>query len=141
MPVLADPKHELFARAVAAGATKRNAAIAAGYAKTNASSYGSKLALRIDVKERIRELSGEVSAAVCEKLAITTERICEEFAKIAFANLDLTSVSAKEKKGALDSLAKTLGMFKGEAEKPLDRESLSLEIVFVKSPHTPADAS
>jgi phage terminase small subunit len=114
MPVLSDPKHEAFARSVAAGASKRDAAIQAGYAASDASSRGSKLAARPEIKDRIAELSGEVQAAICEKLAITTERIAEEYAKIAFAECDLTNVTPRDKKGALDSLAKTLGMFQPE---------------------------
>jgi phage terminase small subunit len=134
MPVLADPKHESFARAVAAGATKRNAAIQAGYAASDASSRGSKLAAREEIRQRIAELSGEVQAAVCEKLAISTERIAAEYAKIAFAECDLKQVTAKEKKGALDSLAKTLGMFKADKLEVsgANGEALSLQVVFVK---------
>ncbi len=158
MPVLSDPKHEAFARAVAAGATKREAAIAAGYAESDASSRGSKLAARPEIKDRIAELTGEVQAAICEKLAITAERVLEEYGKLAFLDIRkafdqdgkllpihempadvaaaiagleaedqyegrgeererigrLHKIRLNDKKGALDSLAKHLGMFKPE---------------------------
>lgn len=141
LPVLSDPKHEAFARAVAAGATKRNAAIQAGYAESDASSRGSKLAAREEIKLRIAELAGEVQAAVCEKLAITTERICEEYAKIAFAECDLTAVTAKDKRGALDSLAKTLGMFKPEKVALTDKDGgpATLQVVIRSVLDTPKE--
>lgn len=175
MSVLSDPKHEAFARAVAAGRSKRDAAIEAGYAASDASSRGSKLSARPEIKERIAELSGEVQQAICEKLAITVERVLEEYGKLAFLDIrrafdqdgkllpiqempaDLAAAIAgleaeelfegrgdsrekigrlhkirlSDKKGALDSLAKHLGMFKPDkvALTDPDGRSATLQVV------------
>jgi phage terminase small subunit len=56
---LKEPKHEAFARFIVQGKSKRDAAIAAGYSKKSATSFGSQLARKIKITKRIRELQGK----------------------------------------------------------------------------------
>jgi phage terminase small subunit len=156
MPALADPKYEAFARYVAAGQSKREAAIAAGYAAKDASSRGSKLARRPEISQRIGELQQTAAQLALEGAQISRERVLREYGKLAFldirkafaddgslrpiAELDddtaaaiagievennrdkdedgnlvitgtLHKIKLSDKKGALDSLARHLGMF------------------------------
>jgi phage terminase small subunit len=87
MPVLASPRHERFAQALAAGTSRMEAYRLAGY-KIHASSAG-RLARRADVAARVQEITGR--AAV--KAEITAARVLRELANIAFANmLDFMSI-------------------------------------------------
>lgn len=82
MPALANPQHELFARALAAGGTLGDAAIAAGYKPTSAPNTGHRLMQREDVAARVAELQQDV----CEKYDVTADRVIKEIARIAFGD-------------------------------------------------------
>jgi phage terminase small subunit len=126
-----DPKHEKFAQCVVAGMTKREAAIEAGYSPSDATSRGSKLSRRPEIAARIHELTQGVEKALQEKLCINTERVLEELSKIAFAEIKPEDVKPADKKAALDSIAKHLGMFRERLE--VTGNLPSIEIVFVRS--------
>jgi phage terminase small subunit len=81
MPKLRQPKHELFAREVAAGAAIKDAYAAAGFKLHRAN--GNRLLRRHDVKSRIEELQRETG----ERAEITADRIVIEIARVAFGNL------------------------------------------------------
>jgi phage terminase small subunit len=87
MPALADPKYEAFARYVAAGQSKREAAIAAGYAAKDASSRGSKLARRPEISQRIGELQQTAAELALEGAQISRERVLREYGKLAFLDI------------------------------------------------------
>lgn len=61
MPPLDDPKQEAFARFVAQGKSKRDAAVAAGYQAKFASSQGSRLSKNVNVGQRIDELQEKIA--------------------------------------------------------------------------------
>ena len=86
MPVLENPKHEIFAQCISAGMSRRDAYLAAGYEVESdeaARAAGSRLlALGVNVSARVRELN----LARTRSAAITAESIaseCDELARIA----------------------------------------------------------
>lgn len=155
MPVLSDPRREAFARFVAEGRSKRDAALAIGYSAKSASSLGSRLFKQAAIQERIAELQQQAAALSIERAQITRERVLDEYARLAFLDIrkaftpdgallsitDMDDDTARaiaglefeevfegrgeervhtgrihklkfvDKKGALDSIAKHLGMF------------------------------
>lgn len=64
---LPNPRHEAFAKFVAQGKSKREAAIAAGYSESSASTVGGNLWKKVDINRRIGELSAQVAEAFVEK--------------------------------------------------------------------------
>jgi len=120
----------------------------AGYSQANARSQGARLLRQREVRAAI----AAARAALADKLAISTERIVAEYARIAFADMrrlfdangnllhprfmddDTASAIAEveiskrsggetlhkikrvDKKGALDSLARALGLFRDKPD-------------------------
>lgn len=80
MPILSNPKHELFAQELAQGKNVAAAYAAAGYAPSD--SNCSRLNGNAKVKARVNELL----AASAKKAGVTIDRIVKELAKIGFAN-------------------------------------------------------
>jgi hypothetical protein len=64
---LSNPRHEAFAKFVTQGKSKRDAAIAAGYSESSASTVGGNLWKKVDINRRIGELSAQVTEAFVEK--------------------------------------------------------------------------
>jgi hypothetical protein len=64
---LSNPRYEAFAKFVAQGKSKREAAIAAGYSESSASTVGGNLWKKVDINRRIGELSAQVTEAFVEK--------------------------------------------------------------------------
>lgn len=87
MSALNDPQHEAFARYVAEGKSKRDAAIAAGYSEKSASTIGGRLSKKVEISRRIEELQSKVATAVVEKMSITIDRLLEEYGKLAFLDI------------------------------------------------------
>jgi phage terminase small subunit len=81
VPVLANPKHELFAHEVAKGTPLEAAYVKAGY-KADA-----KNAARLTKNDGVRTRIDEIMALAAEKAGITVERILAEMAKIAFSDI------------------------------------------------------
>jgi phage terminase small subunit len=72
---LRKPKHEAFARHLAEGKSKREAAILAGYAEKHASSFGNYLSKNLQISQRVAFLQGQVAdnavQLVCKDLELT----------------------------------------------------------------------
>lgn len=81
MPILSNPKHEIFAQELAKGTPACTAYVKAGYAK--ADSNASRLSGNDKVKARVAELL-EIGA---QQAGITIQWVIEEMRKIAGANM------------------------------------------------------
>src|SRR5688572_20598996 len=77
LPVLANARHEAFARELAAGNAAPEAFAAAGYQPNQAAA----LRLAGQVKARVDEIRAEANQTVAKRLAITQERILKEYAR------------------------------------------------------------
>jgi len=96
MPVLKNPKHELFAQNVAKGVSGAESWIKAGY-DTNAKAAAvsaNRMLKRPDISNRVNELLERRDAIevrsterAVEKLAITKEAVLDELRKVGFANM------------------------------------------------------
>ncbi len=140
MPQLDNPKHEIFANNVARGKTLSDAYVVAGYKEDDANA--STLAQNPDIKKRIQEITGIVSA----RAQVSAERVLAELARIGFAKAtdvitikdgkvivadtaslspdiqaaiseisqtrDGLKVKMHDKRAALENLGKHLGLFK-----------------------------
>lgn len=83
MPPLHNPRHERFAQELAKGKKADEAYKTAGYKPDRG--HASRLASNGSVSDRVAELQGKAAA----KVGVTVERVLEEMARIAFA--DITS--------------------------------------------------
>jgi phage terminase small subunit len=81
MPVLSNPKHELFAQEVAKGVPLEAAYVKAGY-KADA-----KNAARLTKNDGVRTRIDEIMTRAAEKAGITIERVLTELAKIGFSDI------------------------------------------------------
>jgi len=81
MTVLSNPKYELFAEALAKGATASDAYEQAGFKRHDGNA--GRLARDPRVQARVKEILAEAA----EKAGVTVERIIGELAKIAFADI------------------------------------------------------
>lgn len=80
MPILSNPKHELFAQEIAKGVPASQAYVNAGYAKNDSNSS------RLNGNDRVKARVQELLEASAEKAGVTIDRIVNELAKIGFAN-------------------------------------------------------
>ncbi len=98
MPALSKPGHEAFAQAICRGLGVGVAFVEAGYSADAANAArlmrNPKVAARIEEIQRVRERKELVAnERAITRLAISKERVGQEFATIGFANIaDLTSV-------------------------------------------------
>lgn len=86
MPVLENPRHEIFARETAKGSSQREAYKAAGFEGDNDAAVdasASRLLCNAKVKLRI----AEIQAAAAKRAEITVEKVLLELSKIAFADI------------------------------------------------------
>jgi hypothetical protein len=112
------PKHEMFARALAKGASQAEAHREAGY--SGHTGNASKLARDPRIIERVAELQAEqydiekrAAELAAKHIAISKERVLEELAKIAFHPIDKDApISWGDKLSALDKLARYFCMFR-----------------------------
>ncbi|MEJ0094539.1 MAG: terminase small subunit [Methylocella sp.] len=81
MPVLTNPKHELFAQELAKGSTAEAAYAKAGYTPSL------KNAQRLKSNEGIRSRVEEILSQAAQKAGVTVERIAEELVKIGFSDI------------------------------------------------------
>lgn len=84
MAALSNPKHELFAQALAKGRPASTAYVEAGYA------FNEGNASRLNGNEKVQARVAELMAAGARRAEITVERTLRELAKIGFS--DLTQV-------------------------------------------------
>lgn len=87
MPVLDNPKHELFAQEIAKGTGNVDAYLKAGYRARDAHVGGAaagRLLGRVSILERVRELQTKAAS----RTEITIASVLQELAKIGFANME-----------------------------------------------------
>ena len=85
MPVLENPRHEIFAREIAKGASQREAYANAGYEGDEGSMDAN--AARLIADDRVAIRVEEIQAAAAKRAEITIERTLLELAKIGFADI------------------------------------------------------
>jgi phage terminase small subunit len=81
MPVLKNPKHELFAQEVAKGVTLETAYALAGYAPSR------KNAQRLRSNEGVSRRVEEILSRAAEKTGVSIEKVLSELAKIGFSDI------------------------------------------------------
>ena len=113
-------KRFIDAYLISANATK--AAIKAGYSAKTAEVAGSRLLSNAKIQSRLNEKVVKQE----QKHEVTREKIVEGFAELAFDKTG--AVSDRDKKGALDSLAKIHGMFITQTEDIAEKERVILEL-------------
>ncbi len=74
---------EQFSQTYFATNSPTESALVANYSKKTARTQGSKLLTRVDIAGRIAYLQGELA----KKSGVTAQRVIDEYAKIAFANI------------------------------------------------------
>lgn len=82
MPILANAKHERFAREYVIDNNATQAAIRAGYSEKTAGSQGFDLLKKPEIAARI----GELTKRTLQQADITAERVMLELARLAFAD-------------------------------------------------------
>ncbi|WP_292534066.1 terminase small subunit [Methylocystis sp.] len=85
MPVLENPRHEIFAREIAKGASQREAYRAAGYEGDERSMDAN--AARLIADDRVAIRVQEIQATAAKRAEITIERTLLELAKIGYSDI------------------------------------------------------
>ena len=85
MPVLPNPRHELFAQEIAKGATQRAAYRAAGYEGTDESVDAN--AARLIGDDKVASRVTELQEAAARATGVTMEAVVSELSKIAFVDI------------------------------------------------------
>jgi phage terminase small subunit len=81
MPVLSNPKHELFAQELAKGTPASQAYVIAGYSANDGN------AVRLKGNDKVASRVEEILSAVAEKCGVTVERIVNELSLLGFSNM------------------------------------------------------
>lgn len=87
------------------------AAARAGYSKKTAYSQGQRLLKDVAVKAEIERILRETA----ENKGVTLDRVIDEFARIAFADFDITQLKPADKLRALEGLMRHLGGFANDS--------------------------
>jgi hypothetical protein len=123
VPILSNPKHELFAQGLAAGRSQREAYIDSGYSATSARQNACKLLQRkADISQRVSELlrqrhdaDGQAIEQAAAELAIDKTWVLRQLKIINAAGLrkkkDGTSENLAASNRATELIGKALGMF------------------------------
>ena len=77
------PKQARFVKEYLIDLNATQAAIRAGYAPANANVEGSRLLANANIRDAI----ASAQAARCQRLEITADRVVQEYARVAFANM------------------------------------------------------
>ena len=114
MAMLRNPKHELFARYLAEGSNKSEAARKAGYSEKSAGSFGHALAHKPHIEARTNELRQRADALVTQEVALSKEWILLKLVQIVDRALppDGKPMQGSVANKALELLGKELGMFR-----------------------------
>lgn len=115
MPVLANAQHERVAQLLATGCSAEDASAQAGF-NVKASSFAPnarKRAQRPDIRERVKELQGQVADRLID---ITVEWIEQKLAKIADVELERKDIKASDVIAALREIGKIRGMYAPEKQ-------------------------
>jgi predicted metal-dependent phosphoesterase TrpH len=108
--VLRKVRQERFAQAVAAGHSQEEAQVIAGYARNGRNAW--RLRQTEAIAKRIEEILNESA----KKIAVSREKIIEELAKVAFADIGAAPPTWRDKIGALIALGKEAGLFREQME-------------------------
>ena len=124
MPLLDNPKHEIFAQELAKGASQKDAYEAVGYKPSEP--HAARLASNGKVLARVAELQ----AVVAERTEITLESLIRRFDHVHQLAVRERQLSAAN--GALTAMAKLAGLWTEKSEnrnanRNVDPESLSDE--------------
>lgn len=113
MPVLDNPKYELFARNRVAGMNATKAYIAAGYSELGAGPNAKRLTNNDQIKQRIAELHEESLNKAVEKMVLTEAFVIEGLSKLALACSDreATTWNPQAANRSLELLGKKLAIF------------------------------
>jgi phage terminase small subunit len=90
MPILDNPKHELFAPAVASGCSQDEAYVKAGYEQNSSN------AARLNGNERVKTRIQELLGAVAQRFELTEEKILRDIDQIKTRCLQGEPVRDKE---------------------------------------------
>ena len=108
MPILNNPKHELFAQGLAVGKSQRQSYLEAGY-KDNAGTDSN--AARLNGNEQIKARVQEIQTAAAKEAQITIERLTEGLLRLAAkaeATEEVTGYNAA--RAAIMDIAKLNGL-------------------------------
>lgn len=125
----ADPltaREKVFVKEYLIDLNATQAAIRAGYSKNGANNRGMVLMKNRFVKAAI----GVAMAARNARLDINADRVVQELGKIGLAPFGDAFVTTAEKKSALDSLCRHLGLFKDKIDMGVEQKT-ELRITFV----------
>lgn len=113
MPVLKNPRHELFARLRSEGNSTTDAYIGAGYSAKGAGQAGHKLLKKAEIEARILELQTAVIDRVIEKTALTEAYVIDKLMNVADVCSDVDSEhwNPSQANRSAELLGKTLAMF------------------------------
>ena len=107
---LKNPRHEQFARLVAAGETAAKAYTCVGYSDSNAGACASRLSRVVNVATRIEQLRRASAEQAIEKVALNREWVISKLQYIVNCALD-DEKRIDSPVRALELLGKELGMF------------------------------
>ena len=120
MPLLKNPKHEIFAQERVRGATQGAAAVAAGYSERTARTTGSKIEKSQTVRARIEELRAQAdrkravqakrqSEDIIDALAMDKAWVLDHLQKVFRKAMDIGQLAAANR--SLELMGKEIGMF------------------------------
>lgn len=81
MPVLGNPRHELFAQAIASGKSASAAYVEAGYEPNRHN------AARLSTNEHVADRVEELLLAGAKRAEVTVERVMREYSRVGFADI------------------------------------------------------
>ena len=130
MPVLKNPKHEIFVQHVIVGTSAADAYKLAGFNGKDPRKRASDLRTKPEIKARIKELTTRIEKAATRKatrrLAIDKERVLRELMENLERGKTVKGGSSVVNR-ACELLGKHLGMWPDKPEKPLTAEDLTIE--------------
>jgi len=85
MPVLKNPKHEIFAQQRAKGMSYLMAYVKAGYKRHEGNAY--RLSQNESVKRRIADIQAEALTPVIESIQYDTQSVLDELARVGFSSI------------------------------------------------------
>ena len=120
MPLLKNPKHEIFAQERVRGATQGVAAVAAGYSERTARTTGSKIEKCPSVRARIEELRAQADRKravqakrqgedIIDALAMDKGWVLERLRRVFQEAMDNGQLAAANR--SLELIGKEMGMF------------------------------
>ena len=130
MPVLKNPKHEIFVQHVIAGTDASEAYKLSGFKGKDPRKRASDLRNKPEIKGRIKELTSRIEKAATRK---AVRRLAIDKETVLRGLMDNLERGATVKGGssvvnrACELLGKHLGMWPDKPEKPLTAEDLTIE--------------